>query len=163
MRCRAVPCSVLSVLITSFLPGLVGRSITQQYRGTPHLVCTPSIVEFREMLLGHQTSSIFQQRAKQCRAFPCTALRSGSEPCGAVVRLRWNTQHYVSRGVPGARYPYVCVYSFFSFLHLLSSPSVHRALFYFHFFAYYTHPANHTTQHRAIASAQAHVGIMNNK
>ena len=133
-KSRAVPCCAVlchaaccPVHIISFLTRLVGRSIVQQYRGTPHQVCTPLTVEFRDMLSGHLISVIAQQSAAQRRSVPCIALRCGCELVCAVLNILSSTQHQVSREVQGTRYRYVRLYSICSFIHLLSSPSAHIA------------------------------------
>ena len=130
MRCCAVLCraACCAVLTFSYTPGLIGRSILQQNRGTVvhHEVCTTyqvlvvvltltriiksvlHIVEPPEMhsqLSSAQPQRAAQLRSVQCGAVPCPAVRF----C-AVLRCAFFEQHQVSCEVLGTRYHYVHVY-----------------------------------------------------
>ena len=103
------------------------------------------LLNFCEMLSVHLSSALAQQRSAQRRVVACFALPCGGELRYTVLCFHSNTRHQVSPEVPGTRYRYVCVYSSFSFLRLLSSPSTHLA-FFFSSFPHIT-PALLITQH----------------
>ena len=114
LLCRAACCVVLTL---SYMPGLIQRSIIQQYRGTSHQVCT-----FYNLNHAKHTPSSAQLSyssaapcgAVRCRAVPCLALRCGAVRCCGVLSFEHSTRYHVKYQVPGTG---MYVYSSFFFLH----------------------------------------------
>ena len=160
--CRAAYCAVLS---PSCMPGFIRRSIIQQYRGTPHQVCTYYIAVSQKMhsqLSSAQPQlSSAQRSAVRCRAAPCLALRCGAMSCPAVLCRAACAVPYFEHTVPGimrsARYQVpvrtrLLVFLLSSIVVLSWSTSF---FFFFRIFHPYCRPerdiTNKTTQHRQSA------------
>ena len=137
---------------------------------TTHQVCTYIVRTFlnHKNALPAQLSLAMAQRLRQRRPVPCLALRCGAGPCCTV--LSFDIQYQISCVVPGTRYHYVRVYSYFCFFSGGCPLSV-LFMFFFSFFFLKLHRTGnqnvtspikhaHSTAQRAISSAQVALGLI---